>query len=1077
MTWATCMDVAAQDSLISLIRRINAQPTALTNRFEGSKIIGPATTPIALNSSQLPAYRLQSQSFRPGTTQRSQDANCVDSSFLKVFQADNRSYSFYSSAKTADGGIIIGGFGRNKLEGPPYTWYSVVTKFDSTGHHIWSKELRSDVLAGEGLYIESVSVFSDGSILVSGEYVNPLSIVPPTVNRDFFIAKLTAGGSLVWLKTLHSLMGNGTCTTSNIRYAWTAEGTNGDIYLAGTIPNCPEPRFLFVMKMNSAGDIVWQYSLNGHFAASYCMGVFYDGNYITVVNRGDGTLQYGISVDLVRLDATTGAYISHKSWEPNLPYPDNFFAGMLTWTPTVVRLINGHYCVYGETIGNFANFQSHDVPQFSVIEFDTSYNYVKGYTIHSSLNANTYECKIKVDRFGRVLYGITVDLTYPDRVKYYGIADNGLILHQRKKEYDGLEGFYDNAELFDDGSAVYINNFASLGQDYFYLYYAQMHISDTGGQCLGTIENFSYTSPINYIPNNFSWTSPTPNPTITTLNQNNNVVDLNYTAPTPCFEKSFCDTLKIHGIASSCNYQQSFSFSAYKNRECGTRVNWSIDPTVILSSQIVNDTTFQFQLNQPWQGWLHAELFTSCGKVKDSIYITISDSPGAVNIGPDTTICPGNTITINAHRGYASYLWSNASTDSMLVVNSPGTYYVDVSDACGNSFSDTVIVAAAPPIPFDIGQDKTKCNNDTLHLDAPAGFLNYTWGPPYNISSQTGQQVVVQPLIDTSYFVRAEKTPGCYAYDTIKIKVFASPVISLGSDKSFCQGDSAILNAGGGFSQYQWSNGMSSQIITVKSAGNYSIIGTTVQGCKSYDTLGILNVWPNPVVTLDHNSELCTGDSRVLTAGNFNSYLWQDGSTSPSFTVSGTGIYYVAVADNHQCHGSDTTRITSLLPLPAGFLPTDTSICNYGSFLIKPITSFSNYLWNTGARSASISVTVPGTYWLQATDTKNCMGRDSILIKPKDCLTGFYIPTAFTPDHNGRNDDFKPFIGGIVRQYQFTIYNRWGQVVFKSKDLYKGWDGTLSGIAQDANVYAWTCTYQLEGESIKKEKGVVTLIR
>ena len=71
------------------------------------------------------------------------------------------------------------------------------------------------------------------------------------------------------------------------------------------------------------------------------------------------------------------------------------------------------------------------------------------------------------------------------------MADNGNILHQRKKQINGMENFYDNAELFADGSAVIINNVATMGQGNFYLYYSLLHVTDTGSQCLGTIENFS----------------------------------------------------------------------------------------------------------------------------------------------------------------------------------------------------------------------------------------------------------------------------------------------------------------------------------------------------------------------------------------------------------------------------------------------------------------------------------------------------------------------------------------------------------------------------------------------------------
>jgi hypothetical protein len=93
----------------------------------------------------------------------------------------------------------------------------------------------------------------------------------------------------------------------------------------------------------------------GHFTASYCMGIFYNGSTVTVINRGDGSSPNSVSVDFVQLNSSTGAYMSHKSWEPDLPFPANFYAGLLNWSPTVVRLNNGNYCVYGNTFGDFFN--------------------------------------------------------------------------------------------------------------------------------------------------------------------------------------------------------------------------------------------------------------------------------------------------------------------------------------------------------------------------------------------------------------------------------------------------------------------------------------------------------------------------------------------------------------------------------------------------------------------------------------------------------------------------------------------------------------------------------------------------
>jgi gliding motility-associated-like protein len=116
-------------------------------------------------------------------------------------------------------------------------------------------------------------------------------------------------------------------------------------------------------------------------------------------------------------------------------------------------------------------------------------------------------------------------------------------------------------------------------------------------------------------------------------------------------------------------------------------------------------------------------------------------------------------------------------------------------------------------------------------------------------------------------------------------------------------------------------------------------------------------------------------------------------------------------------------------------------------------------------------------YWLQATDENNCAGKDTIMIAAKDCLFGLYVPSAFSPNHDGKNDVFKPLLFGYIKQYRFTIYNRWGQIVFTTTDPARGWDGRNGSYEQNNNIFVWVCMYQLEGEEVKTAKGTVTLVR
>lgn len=99
--------------------------------------------------------------------------------------------------------------------------------------------------------------------------------------------------------------------------------------------------------------------------------------------------------------------------------------------------------------------------------------------------------------------------------------------------------------------------------------------------------------------------------------------------------------------------------------------------------------------------------------------------------------------------------------------------------------------------------------------------------------------------------------------------------------------------------------------------------------------------------------------------------------------------------------------------------------------LLRGTNGFKNYLWNTGITTSAITISLPGKYWLQVTDQNNCIGRDIIVVNPKECLKGPYVPSGFTPDNNGRNDLLKPFLFGNVKSYQFRLITGWGNLFFK----------------------------------------------
>ncbi len=543
-----------------------------------------------------------------------------------------------------------------------------------------------------------------------------------------------------------------------------------------------------------------------------------------------------------------------------------------------------------------------------------------------------------------------------------------------------------------------------------------------------------------------------------------------------CNSQSSCYLGKIEGPKNVCT-GSVITYAAKRKGLCDPNISFSTSNS-LAQVQVINDSTVNLYFQGSGTVTLYAQMGSNCGQLKDSLTIHISSSPGAVNLGANRQICPGNTIVLSAGNSYSSYLWQDGSTDSLFTVQQPGRYSVQVKDVCGNVFTDTVEIEPHPPFTFDAGPDRIKCNNDTLQLTAPSGFLNYEWLTTYLVTNPQSQSIIVNPLIDTFYVVRAEKTPGCIAYDTIHITTLHSPQIQLGQDQRFCPGDSATFDAGNGFSQYTWSNGSTGSAITVTAPGFYDVAAVFFNQCISRDTVRVLPPYTQPTINIHSDTSLCAGGNRIISPGaNFASYRWHDGSISPSFNINTTGTYWVQVTDINGCKASDTVNVTKVLPSPSGFLPKDTVICSYSDLELTASGNFRSYLWSNSATSKKIISVQPGDYWLKVTDWNNCQGTDSIHITTKECPVAVYVPSAFTPNNDGLNDLFNPVIFGRQESFEFRIYDRWGKQIFFSQEPSKGWNGTFKGKESVPGVYVWMLKYKLAGSSLRFQKGTVILIK
>jgi gliding motility-associated-like protein len=538
-----------------------------------------------------------------------------------------------------------------------------------------------------------------------------------------------------------------------------------------------------------------------------------------------------------------------------------------------------------------------------------------------------------------------------------------------------------------------------------------------------------------------------------------------------------CNQLSISGNTTVC--ANSAVYQAQKNAGCSLPVLWSLrkeDSTSVVI-QYIDQTSTSLNFKNSGNYKLYGSIYTSCDTLADSLSIHVNIPGQQPQLGNDTVFCIGNSLMLHAGNSYQNYLWQDGSTDSTLFVSSTGKYYVTVNDYCNNTFSDTININVVQPAHFAIPADTTICISDTVFVNSLTAFSNISVQPQENVSI-SGTHIAFYPVGMQNYTVQAMDNNGCISKENIAIHIFPSSKINLGNDTSVCSGDSIVLDAGPDFVKYAWSNGSTNEKIIIKQADVYNVIATDVNACIVKDTFRLLQVYDLPVINLDTTSLLCYNSIRRLFAGDeFVNYLWSDGSSNNYLDISTTGKYWVKVEDKNTCVNSDTALINRILPLPSEFLAKEDSICRYGNLTLYPTRNFSKYLWSDNSASSSITISTAGTYWLQVTDSNNCIGTDTLTVVEKQCLEGFYIPNAFTPNGDGINDVFRPLLFGDVSSFKFEIFNRWGQKVFFTTKLMEGWNGNVNGILQNAGTFVWACTYQLKGNAVQHKKGTVVLVR
>ena len=362
---------------------------------------------------------------------------------------------------------------------------------------------------------------------------------------------------------------------------------------------------------------------------------------------------------------------------------------------------------------------------------------------------------------------------------------------------------------------------------------------------------------------------------------------------------------------------------------------------------------------------------------KDTIDITESALP-IVNLGTVTSYCAGSTMTLDAGNAGSTYLWSDGSTSQTLNISAAGIYSVTVTNANNCSASGTITITENAVPVVNLGTVTSYCAGSTMTLDAGNAGATYLWS-----DGSTSQTLNVSAA--GAYSVTVTNANNCSASGTITITENALPVVNLGADDSYCAGTtfSTILDAQNIGASYLWNDNSTNQTLTATTAGTYSVVVTTANGCVAKDTV-IVNENALPVVNLGNDFSYCIGTtlSTMLDAKNAgSSYLWSDNSTNQTLTVTTDGIYSVIVTDVNNCVGKDTVVVTEDVILIVN-LGNDISYCEGSAFSTTLDAQYAGatYLWNDNSTNQTLAVTSAGTYSVVITDMNNCIGKDTIVV-------------------------------------------------------------------------------------------------
>lgn len=413
---------------------------------------------------------------------------------------------------------------------------------------------------------------------------------------------------------------------------------------------------------------------------------------------------------------------------------------------------------------------------------------------------------------------------------------------------------------------------------------------------------------------------------------------------------------------------------------------------------------------------------------------------------------------------------------------------------CRDTIFTVVDVTEKPDLTLPF-KDTLICSIDSLQLQA-IGDGVFEWSPGYNIINSNTATPIVYPKITTTYEVKMTEN-RCVTSDQVRVRVVDFVTLDAGNDTTICTTDTVQLLPQSDALQYSWTatpsayfdNSQTKNPFTSPTFTSTYHVLAKIGNCSAEDEFTVRTV-PYPVVMAGDDVTICYDDTTQLRGfTNGSSFMWDpavsllySNTLSPSAYPLQTRTYSLFGFDTIGCPKPGIDRVTvTVRPEIIANAGNDTAVVK-GQPLQLKATGAEFFSWSPESGLSRTSIADPVailnrnmSYVMKTFNSAGCFDTDTINVQVFQTMPDIFVPNAFIP--GGRNSELKPKAVGMSSLDYFRVYNRWGQLVFQTSQLGKGWDGRVGGQLQNNGTYVWMVSgTDFTGKKLIK-KGTATLIR